>query len=166
MGPVMGSSDYRRSVKLKLLVGTAFACCTALAQTSAGPPPATAHSKCPIGFKQVDVRYNHAGGESTPQLRLSFTNQTSKTITDFVFSLSILDSDGNPVPYASDFHYRHEFPLGEAQRSRIWNLDPASVDMHRTGESVTLLEAQFADGTSWKDDGSQACSLAFDYHAR
>ena len=96
-------------------------------------------------------------------MRLSFTNRSGKTITDFIFSLSILDSHGNPVSYPSDFHYRHEFPPGEAQRSRTWKLDPASVDMYRTGESVTLLEAHFADGTLWKDDGSLACALAFDY---
>ncbi|MBV8114248.1 MAG: hypothetical protein JO300_05870 [Silvibacterium sp.] len=161
----MGRNDCEGSVRSILLFSVVFGCCTALAQTSA-VSPAVPLSKCPIGFGSVDVRYNHAGGESVPQLRLSFTNQTGKTITDLVFSLSIFDSDGSPVSYPSDFHYHHEFPPGQAQRSHTWNLDPASVDMHRTGESVMLLEARFADGTGWKDDGAWACTLAFDYRPK
>jgi hypothetical protein len=161
----MGRNDCNGSVKSILLFLVAFGCGTALAQTPAAPA-GTPPSKCPVGLGYVDVRYNHSGGESVPELRLSFTNQAGRTITDFIFSLSIFDSDGNPVSYPSDFHYHHEFPPGEAQRSRIWKLDPASVDMHRTGESVTLLEAHFADGTGWKDDGSQACTLAFDYRPK
>ena len=152
-------------MRAPLFLLAAFACYTAVAQTSAASP-GTAPSKCPVGLEHVELRYNHAGGESLPQLRLSFTNQTNKTISGFVFALSILDSQGNPVPYASQFEYRHEFPAGEPQRSRIWNLDPASVDIHRSGEIVTLLEATFADGTNWKDDGSRGCALSYDYHAR
>jgi hypothetical protein len=143
---------------------TAFVCCAALAQTSASP--GAAPSNCPVGFEHIDLRYNHAGGESVPQLRLAFTNRSNKTITGFVFALSILDSQGNPAPYPTQFEYRREFPIGEPQRSRTWNLDRASVDMHRSGESATLIEAAFSDGTAWKDDGSRACTLAFDYHAR
>jgi len=152
-------------MKATLLFLGVFACCAALAQNSTAPP-ATPSSKCPIDFEHLDLRYNHAGGESVPQLKLVFTNQTNKTITDFVFALSILDSSGNPVPYTSQFDYRHEFPPGGPERSRLWKLDSASVDIHRSGESVTLLEATFADGTTWKDDGSQACTISFDYHAK
>jgi hypothetical protein len=152
-------------MKAMLLVLGAFACCGALAQSSVASPE-TAPSKCPIGFEHLDLRYNHAGGQSEPQMRLAFRNRTSKTITRFVFALSILDSDGNPVPYASQFEYRREFPPFGPQRSHIWNLEPAAVDMHRSGESVILLEAEFADGKTWKDDGSQSCTLAFDYHAK
>ena len=157
-----------------IFLGT-FACCVALAQNpgaqNPGPQNPAAQSrtipaKCPVGFEQVDVRYNHAGGESFPQLRLAFTNRTDKTIAAFVFSLTILDPNGNPVPYASQFEYRREFPAGGPQRTRIWNLDKASVDMHRSGETVTLIETTFVDGTTWKDDGSQACVRAFDYHPR
>lgn len=147
-----------------LFLGT-FVCCAAWGQSSTAPRD-TAPAKCPVGFQHVDVRYNHAGGESAPQLRLAFTNRADKTITGFVFSLSILDSEGNPVPYATQFDYRREFPPGGGERSRLWKLDAASVDMHRSGESVILLEADFADGTTWKDDGSQGCTLSFDYHAK
>jgi hypothetical protein len=152
-------------MKTILLVAGAILCCAAAAQSPAGSAPKDS-SKCPIGFEHVDLRYNHAGGESAPQLRVSFTNRTGKTIAGFAFSLAILDSNGNPIPYASQFEYHHDFPAGEGQRSRIWTLDPAAVDMHRSGESVTLAGVTFADGTTWKDDGSEACTLAFDYHAK
>ncbi len=152
-------------MKTMLLVAGAVLYCAASAQSPPGSPRKDS-SKCPVSFEHVDVRYNHAGGESVPQLRVTFANRTEKTIAGFVFSLAILDSNGNPIPYASQFEYRREFPAGEGQRSRIWNLDPASVDMHRSGENVTLVGATFADGTTWKDDGSEACTLAFDYHAK
>jgi hypothetical protein len=155
----------REAMKATLLLWAGFACCAALAQSSAARP-GTASSKCPVGFDHIELPYNHAGGQSVPELRLTFSNRTDKTIAGFVFSLSILDSDGNPVPYTSQFNYRREFPAGEPQRARVWRLDPASVDIHRSGESVTLLETTFADGTTWKDDGSQACTLSFDYHAK
>ena len=148
-----------------MMLLVAFAYGTALAQSPAAPTE-DASSKCPVGLEHVDLRYNHAGGGSVPQLRVAFTNRTEKTITGFVFSLSILDSEGNPVPYASQFEYHHEFPAGAPQRSRIWNLDPTVVNMHHTGESVTLVETTFANGTAWKDDGSQSCMLSFDYHAK
>jgi hypothetical protein len=38
--------------------------------------------------------------------------------------------------------------------------------MHHTGESMTLLAVQFADDSSWKDGGSQACTLLVDFHAK
>jgi hypothetical protein len=148
-------------MKASLLLLGALTCCPALAQNTG-----TAPSKCPVGFEHIDLRYNHAAGESVPQLRLAFTNRSDKTITGFTFALSILDSDGNPVPYGSDFDYHRDFPSGEPQRSHIWTLSSASVDMHRSGERVTLLETRFADGSTWKDDGSRACILAFDYHAK
>jgi hypothetical protein len=161
----MGSNNCRGSVKFGLLALAAFASCAALAQSTSAPPRTT-HFKCPVGFEELDLRYNHAGGESVPQLRLAFTNRTNKTITSFVFALAILDSDGNPAPYPSEFDYAHEFPPSGPQRSRTWTLNPASVDMHRSGESVTLLETNFADGKIWKDDGSRSCSFSFDYRAR
>ena len=168
--PIIDGSDMRKEIQAALIVLGAFGCCTAPGQSppaqSSGSQPAATSAKCPVSFEQVDVRYNHAGGESVPQLRLAFTNRTDKTIAGFVFSLSILDPNGNPIPYPSQLEYRREFPPSPQQRSRLWSLDKASVDMHRSGETVTLLETTFADGTTWKDDGSQACTLAFDYHAK
>ena len=140
--------------------------CFAVVASGVPPLPESGASKCPVGFEQVDVSYNHSGGQSVPQLRLAFSNRTDRTIADFMFALSILDSDGNPVRYPSDFTYRRDFPAGAPERSHLWKLDPASIDIHRSGETVTLLETRFADGAAWKDDGSRACALTFDYHAK
>lgn len=127
---------------------------------------AGAASKCPISLNRLDLRYNHAGGQSIPQLKLAFANQTEKTVSNMIFSLSILDSEGNPHPYSENLSYRRDIPTGSQQRTHTWNLDAVSVDMHHTGESMTLLEVEFADGTAWKDDGSQACTLLVDFHAK
>lgn len=131
----------------------------AVAQST--PPP-----KCPISLNRLDLRYNHAGGQSVPQLKLAFASQTEKTLTSMTFALSVLDAQGNPHPYTENLTFRREISPGNQQRSHTWNLDPASVDMHHTGESLTLLEVDFADGTSWKDDGTQTCTLLVDFHAK
>ena len=137
----------------------AFACCGAAAQ-------AVSSVKCPVGLDRLDLRYNHAGGQSVPQLRLVFTNLTDKTITNMVLALSILDPEGNSHTYPENLTHHREIAPGTPQRSHLWNLDMASVDMHHSGESVTLQEVQFADGTAWKDDGSLACTLSVDFHPK
>lgn len=131
-----------------------------------GAQTAQSQTKCPIALNRLDLRYNHAGGQSVPQLKLAFANQTDKIVSNMTFSLSILDSEGNPHPYSENLTYHRDIPPGNQQRSHTWTLDSASVDMHHTGESMTLLDVQYSDNSSWKDDGSQACSLTVDFHAK
>jgi len=140
-------------------------CCLAFARSVVAAPAEPAVT-CPINLDRLDLRYNHAGGVSVPQLRLAFTNGTDKTITDILILLSILDSQGNSNPYSGDLTYHREIAPGAQPHSHIWNLDAASVDMHHAGESVTLQKVQFADGTVWKDDGSLACTLSVDFHPK
>ena len=123
-------------------------------------------AKCPVNLDRLDLRYNHAGGESVPQLRLAFTSRADKTITNILLLLSILDSQGNSHPYPDDLTYHWEITPGSQPHSQIWTLDAASVDMHHAGESLTLQKVQFADGTIWKDDGSLACTLTVDFHPK
>jgi hypothetical protein len=149
-------------VRLWLLVTITYSC--ALATGAA--QPAEPRSKCPISLNRLDLRYNHADGQSTPQLKLAFANQTDKTVAGMTFSLSILDSEGNPHPYSENLSYHRDVPPGSQQHSHTWTLDSSSVDMHHTGESLTLLQVQFADDSSWKDDGSQACTLLVDFHPK
>ena len=149
----------RLSLLTVLICYLAFACSVAAA-------PIEPAMKCPINLVRLDLRYNHAGGVSVPQLRLAFTNGTDKTITDILLLLSILDSQGNSHPYSEDLTYHREIAPGAQAHSHIWNLDAASVDMHHAGESVTLQKVQFADGTVWKDDGSLACTLSVDFHPK
>jgi len=132
----------------------------AFAQPEKAPPG------CPITLNRLDLRYNHAGGQSVPQLKLAFVSHTEKTVESTTFALSILDTQGNAHPYPEDLTYRHPIPPGNQQRSHTWTLDPAAIDMHHAGESLTLLQVDFADGSSWKDNGFQACTLLVDFHAR
>jgi hypothetical protein len=122
--------------------------------------------KCPIRFDRINLRYNHAGGQSVPQLNLDFTNRTANPIANIVLRLSILDTDGNPRPYPDDLTYSKEPIPGKEHKTYTWDLNTSSVDMHHTGESVTLQSLQYADGTDWKDDGSLSCSISVDFHAK
>lgn len=140
--------------------------CSAIFTGSASAQTSGSASHCPISLDRLDLRYNHAGGQSVPQLKLAFVSRTERTVSYLNFAVTILDSQGNPHPYTQDLSYRHDIPPGSQQRSHTWNLDPAAVDMHHSGESITLLGAQFADGTAWKDDGSLACTLAVDFHPK
>jgi hypothetical protein len=140
--------------------------CYAALDYSAIAAPDESAARCPINLNRLELRYGHAGGQSVPQLKLDFTNLTGKTIEGIELTLYILDSQGNPHPYSEDLAYHHEIAPGTQLKSHIWLLDAASVDIFRTGESLTLRAVQFADGTTWKDDGSQACKIAVDYHAK
>jgi hypothetical protein len=123
-------------------------------------------SSCPVSFEHLDLRYNHAGGVSVPQLKLAFTNRVEKTISYMVIGLTILDPEGNAQPYPKNLAHKTQIPPGNEQRLHTWTLDTGSVDMHHTGESVTLLNVEYTDGTAWKDDGSLACTLSVDFHAK
>lgn len=154
-----------QSMRLPLSWLTVPICYLAFAGSGVASPTESA-TKCPISLDRLDLRYNHAGGVSVPQLKLAFANRTDKTITDMLLNLSILDPEGNPHPYSDDLTYHRDIPPGPQPRSHTWTLDAASVDMHHAGESVTLQQVQFADGTTWKDDGSLACTLSVDFHAK
>jgi hypothetical protein len=148
---------------LSLLAVLIFSLAPARGTITAPDEPA---AKCPVRLERLDLRYNHAGGQSVPQLRLAFTNSTDKTITDILLLLSILDSQGNGHPYIEDLNYHREIAPGMQPHTHLWNLDAASVDIHHTGESITLQKVQFSDGTTWKDDGSLACILSVDFHPK
>jgi hypothetical protein len=121
--------------------------------------------KCPAVLDHIELSYNHQGGQSKPQLRVEFDNAAGKAITTVTFSLSVLDSAGYPHPYPDDIVYRDGLEAGK-QKIFTWSLAPESVDIHRTGETVLVQEVEFADATSWKDDGSESCVLTVDFHPR
>ena len=120
---------------------------------------------CPVSVENLELTYSHAGGRSTPQLAATLGNRTGKRIASARFRLSILNASGDPHFYPEDPVYRKRLDAGK-QRHFIWTLDLESVDIHRTGEELVLLEVEFDDLTRWKDDGSESCGSAVDYHAR
>jgi hypothetical protein len=122
--------------------------------------------KCPVLLDHIDLSYGHQGGQSKPQLRVSFGNNAGKTITTVTFSLSVLDSGGYPHPYPDDLTYSDSLEAGK-EKTYTWGLSPESVDIHRTGETVTVQEIGFADNTVWKNnEDSESCVLTVDFHPR
>ncbi len=143
---------------MKLLTAGLFAC-TCLSAFGQAP------SACPVKLDHLDLRYNHAEGKSVPQVSVGFTNESAKRVAHLTFSLSILDSGGYPRPYDENFTYSKPVEPGR-HVAFLWTLNAESVDMHHTGESVSLDKIEFADGTVWTDDGSLNCTMTIDFHAK
>jgi len=141
----------------------AFALCLACGATKANAQ--RSEQKCPVSLNHIELSYNHEGGHSKPQLRVEFGNTAGKGITTVTLTLSVLDSAGYPHPYPEDLVYRDGLEAGK-QKNFAWSLAPESIDIHRTGETVLVQQVQFADATSWKDDGSESCVLSVDFHPR
>ena len=143
------------------LIWLAFGCV-------AGESPLAVHAapqNCPATIESLSLNYSHEGGESKPKLSATFSNRAGKRIASAIFDLSLLDSTGAPHAYPHPLTFRDGLDAGKLRTSK-WNLNPESVDIHRTGETLLLREVEFDDGMSWKDDGSESCSLVVDYHAR
>ncbi len=121
--------------------------------------------KCPVALGRVEVSYRHDGGESKPQLQLSFQNESGKPVSNVVFKLMLLDSGGYPREYAHEFIYNAVLEPGKTKIG-TWKLDPESVDIHRTGASALVEKLTYSDDTTWADDGSESCSVTMDYHPR
>ena len=148
-----------RTRNLKLTLALCLAC-------SAGCASAQDNDrKCPVVLDHIDLNYNHQGGQSKPQLRVIFDNGAGKAISAVTFNLSVLDSGGYPRPYPEDLTYRDGLDAGK-RKEFTWILSPESVDIHRTGETVSVQEIDFADNTTWKNDGSDSCELTVDFHPR
>lgn len=120
---------------------------------------------CPIAVENVVLSYRHQGGPSTPQLAAMLGNRAGKRIASARFELSLLNASGDPHTYPEDLVYRRGLAM-DKRINYVWTLAPESVDIHRTGEALVLLEVQFDDQTSWKDDGSESCGYGVDYHAQ
>jgi hypothetical protein len=121
--------------------------------------------RCPIAIENLALGYNHAEGQSKPQLQLQFGNRENKRIATATFQLWLLGEGGYPHPYSEDLVYRDGLDPHK-RRNFTWDLNPEAVDIHRTGESLILQAVEFDDGTTWKDDGSLSCELTVDYHPR
>lgn len=106
--------------------------------------------------------YSHAGGVSTPQVLISFTNNAAKRIARAHFGLEVLDPQGGAHSYEHGLSFTAGVDPGKTAESQ-WNLDFATVDIHRSGETIYLKSARFDDGTEWKDDGNEKCRFEVNY---
>ncbi|MGP8260032.1 MAG: hypothetical protein ACLQM6_08790 [Acidobacteriaceae bacterium] len=148
-----------RTKTVLLVVALSLVCGTTRAET--GRP----QRKCPVVIDSIELSYNHQGGESKPQLRVEFVNHAGKKISNVTFGLSVLDASGNARPYPDDLTYRDGLEIRKT-KTFIWKLDPESVDIHRSGETVVVKKVGFIDTPDWIDDGSESCAFTVDYHAR
>lgn len=148
-----------RSQLTILLLGICAAGCSGIAAAQSAP------QRCPIAIENLTLGYSHAGGQSKPQLQLQFGNRADRRIGTATFELWLLAEGGYPHQYPDDLVYRDGLDPHK-RKNFTWDLTPEAVDIHRTGESLVLHGVEFADGTAWKDDGSESCVLTIDYHPR
>jgi hypothetical protein len=136
---------------LVLLVASIFglgACWSCMAQSTPQP--------CPVSYSRLQMPLRHAGGISTPMVQLSFTNESKKTITRAKFGLIVINEDGSLNPYEKGLTFSAGAEPGKVV-SAEWALEMGKIDLQHMGETVYITSAEFADGTSWKDDGNQRC---------
>lgn len=116
-------------------------------------------------MSQVQLSYNHAEASSRPQLIVKFANQSKKLVSTVKVGLYLIDADGRPRAYPDSLEYPGGLEIGKTRRF-TWDLDFDSVDIHRAGETVVVQKIEFADASTWNDDGSESCSFKVDYHAK
>jgi len=119
---------------------------------AAAPQP----ESCPISYSRLMMPLRHQGGQSTPTVQLSFTNETQKKIVHAKFGLIILEPDGTQDPYGQGLTFSAGADPGKVVNSE-WVLEMDKIDIHHLGETVYLKSARFEDNTTWQDDGSQRC---------
>ena len=93
---------------------------------------------------------------STPMVQISFTNETKKKIERAKFGLIVMNEDGSSNPYEKALTFTAGAAPGQVVDAE-WALEMGKVDIQHLGETVYISSAEFADGTSWKDDGNQRC---------
>ncbi len=128
-----------------------------LASVAAASCPAQKTAQpCPVSYSRLQMPLRHQGGMSTPMVQLSFTNETKKKIDRAKFGLIVIDSDGSPAPYGKALTFTAGADPGKVVSAQ-WALDLEKIDIEHMGETVYLESVDFADNTTWKDDGNQRC---------
>ena len=91
------------------------------------------------------------------QIAIEFATTAGNPVVSYRFALTFFDHDGKA----------HSFPLSlgdnvhmsaHSRRVSIWETRLAQQFLYPYVQAV-LEKVVFADGTSWVDDGSQACSI-------
>lgn len=115
----------------------------------------SAAQECPVRVTNVYKTQIQAGGSL---LNLTLHSASDKEIKDADFAVSVLDSTGEPHPLMGAFD-SGKIKAGTTKYKRYSVgrevLDPfTKVKFQAWPHTV-----QFEDGTSWKDDGTHACSV-------
>ena len=100
----------------------------------------------PIQVKDIDS-----------QIAIEFTTSSGKPVASYRFLLTFFDHAGKahsfPQPLASGVQMS-----GHARRTSIWRTQLAQHFLYPYAQAF-LQQVTFADGTSWVDSGSHACSI-------
>ena len=149
------------NTKIAFLALTLSAVLPVLAQTPAAAPDAKNDNKCPVEFKAM------MHGKDSPKgsyVSVSFTNTSDKTIANSKFGVIVYDPVGHHTDYEKILLDKHEVKPGKTDKlSEETTIEMksgfhADDPQHRNGVQVFLFKLNFADGTSWTDDGSKKCA--------
>ena len=90
------------------------------------------------------------------QISVSLRNTSGKQITSY--QLGIMFQDVNGGKHAFPQHFADNVALtSHSRRTAIWHSAQANSFLFPLA-NIYLLDATFADGTEWLDDGSHSCS--------
>jgi hypothetical protein len=110
---------------------------------------------CPVQVRNVYKGLEQSSGSG---VFVNFMNLSDKELVKTSFAVTVLDSAGEQHALMGEFESKHKTKPGTKQSDRWWVgrevMDPfTKMKFHAWVKSV-----QFKDGTSWKDDGTHACS--------
>lgn len=135
----MQQCTKNRIVVTAVLTTVFMFCCAAQAQSST----------CPIQPTQVK--------DIDSQLAIEFDNVSGKQVATYRFGLTFFDLNGKahvfPQPLSGTIQLS---PRGH--RNAIWQNRMARQFLFPYAQAF-VQQVVFADGTSWVDDGSHACSI-------
>ena len=106
-------------------------------------------SSCPIRPSQVK--------DVGSQLAIEFDNVSGKQIAGYGFGLTFFDTNGKAHVFPQPLSGNVQLPA-RAHRNAIWQ-DRLALRFLYPYAQVFVQQVTFADGTSWIDDGSHACSV-------
>lgn len=106
---------------------------------------------------------NHEG-----EFGVEFKNTGDKVVIGAMFGLDFLSGVGDYVPYFSGIDIADKVKPGKKSGTFYINLVPASYYTASKvyGFRVYLKKLQYADDTTWVDDGSRMCRTAIDFRRR
>ena len=106
-------------------------------------------SSCPIQPSQVKG--------IASQLAIEFDNVSGKQIATYSFGLAFFDLNGKPHAFPQPLSGNVQLSA-RAHRNAVWQNRLALHFLYPYAQ-VFVQQVTFADGTTWVEDGSHACSV-------
>jgi hypothetical protein len=106
-------------------------------------------ASCPIQPTQVK--------DTDSQLAIEFDNLSGKPIATYGFGLTFMDHKGKAYVFPQPLTGNVQLSA-RAHRNAIWQSRLSMQFLYPYAQAF-VQRVSFADGTSWIDDGSHACSI-------